>query len=416
MHKCEFCEREFEKVTGLKNHQDRVHTDLVVYEYRCEICGVGFNGLNHILAHISKKHKDIKVEDYYNQYIYGKLKCKYCGVVLPYDRFSGSFCNQQHYESYNRELKGLVNFECSICGAGYKKLGGLQLHLSKIHHFDNIQLEEYYRKHIWKEGEPDGKCLWCGKELTFTSFTDGYNKFCYNTECNVKWYNQNTTRKEDAAKSTKEVYEKHPEKLYTRPEYWMLKGFTEKDAIEIISKNQSTFTKEKCIEKLGEVEGLKRWQERQDTWQKTMNDKPIEEIERINRAKMGKKSFSKISQTLFWWIDELLNEKYKKIYFAEKKNEQNTFENNEFMVRTTNNTNRFLDFYIPKIKKCIEFDGDYWHDINTVGNVERDKIREEEIIDTIKDIQILHIKEKDYNDDPEKVINQCLEFLDAKTN
>jgi len=412
MFNCNFCGKSFKQVTGLKNHLNRVHPDKVKYDYVCQICGDGFNGIQHILSHITKKHKDISVIDYFNKFIYGSLKCKFCGDVLSYEkRFSGNFCNQQHYETYKRNLKGVVNYSCKICNNGYEKLGGLQLHLVQLHNFDKIQLEEYYKTNIWKDGDPDGNCLWCGSQLKWVSFTEGYNKFCYNKECNVKWYNQNTDRKKIAAKSLSETYLEDKSLLLMNKEYWIKKGFTEEEAKIKVKERQSTFSKEKCIEKFGEIEGMKRWQERQNKWQKKLNNKPIEEIERINRSKMGIKSFSKISQSLFWWLNELLKNKYKLIYFAENKNnEKNIFKNSEYMIHTINNTNRFLDFYIPEINKCIEFDGDYWHDINTVGNVERDRIREEEVIETLN-CKIFHVKERDYRENSIKVINECMEFL-----
>jgi hypothetical protein len=55
-------------------------------------------------------------------------------------------------------------------------------------------------------------------------------------------------------------------------EYWLKKGFSDSESSEIISKNQSTFSLHKCIEKLGEIEGRKKWEERQEKWKKSMND------------------------------------------------------------------------------------------------------------------------------------------------
>jgi hypothetical protein len=46
-------------------------------------------------------------------------------------------------------------------------------HLSPCH---NMNTKEYYDKHIKKDG--DGKCIECGKETTFKSFTRGYAEFC----------------------------------------------------------------------------------------------------------------------------------------------------------------------------------------------------------------------------------------------
>ena len=71
-----------------------------------------------------------------------------------------------------------------------------------------------------------------------------------------------------------------------------------------------------------------------------------------------------------------------------------------------------LDFYVKDIDKCIEFDGDYWHGQKR-GNQKRDKIREVEIMKSYPTLKIFHVKERDYKNDPEKVINECLDFINS---
>ena len=46
-------------------------------------------------------------------------------------------------------------------------------HLKPKH---NINLKQYYDKHIKKE--IDGKCLHCGKDTNFYGYNKGYAKFC----------------------------------------------------------------------------------------------------------------------------------------------------------------------------------------------------------------------------------------------
>ena len=70
-------------------------------------------------------------------------------------------------------------------------------------------------------------------------------------------------------------------------EYYLLRGFTEEEATQEISKIQSTFSLEICIEKYGYVEGNLLWQDRQDRWQNTLNSKPQDEIDEYN-SKKGK--------------------------------------------------------------------------------------------------------------------------------
>ena len=68
-------------------------------------------------------------------------------------------------------------------------------------------------------------------------------------------------------------------------EYWLLKGYDVRNAIEKIAKEQSTFSMKKCIETYGPIDGYKRWKERQEKWQKTLNNKSDEEKLKILRDK-----------------------------------------------------------------------------------------------------------------------------------
>lgn len=69
-------------------------------------------------------------------------------------------------------------------------------------------------------------------------------------------------------------------------DYYTSRGFTEKEAKAKLKERQSTFSLEKCIERYGEEKGRKVFEARQEKWQNTLNSKPLEEIERINKAKM----------------------------------------------------------------------------------------------------------------------------------
>lgn len=68
-------------------------------------------------------------------------------------------------------------------------------------------------------------------------------------------------------------------------EYWMERGFTEEEAISKVATIQATFSLEKNIEKYGLVEGTKRWKDRQEKWQNTLNAKPEHEKQRIRKEK-----------------------------------------------------------------------------------------------------------------------------------
>jgi len=68
-------------------------------------------------------------------------------------------------------------------------------------------------------------------------------------------------------------------------EFYTAKGFSEEEAKELVSEFQSVFSKEKCIEKYGNIVGLEIFNDRQEKWQATLKSKPEEVIKDINRRK-----------------------------------------------------------------------------------------------------------------------------------
>lgn len=199
--------------------------------------------------------------------------------------------------------------------------------------------------------------------------------------------------------------------------YWVKKGFSEEDAKKKVSERQRTFSLEKCIQKYGKKDGIKRWQQRQDKWQNTLKSKTPEEIERINRAKLnnGGKSYSLISQSLFWKIYEIIKNDYSTIKFATLLNDKGDSDwsgkSHEQYISGKNNERFFLDFYIADTLKVIEFDGEYWH-----NKIKKVKIRDKKKDDFLTEngYKLLRVKEEDFRKNPEKIINECLNFIKEK--
>jgi hypothetical protein len=75
-------------------------------------------------------------------------------------------------------------------------------------------------------------------------------------------------------------------------EFWLSKGLSYNDAAEKLKDFQKNFSKEICIEKYGEEEGLRIWSERQRKWQHTLNSKSEEELNDINQRKNRWKNLS----------------------------------------------------------------------------------------------------------------------------
>lgn len=94
-------------------------------------------------------------------------------------------------------------------------------------------------------------------------------------------------------KKRKENPEKYQAYTNTQLQYWLDKGLSLDDAKKVLSERQSTFSLKKCIEKYGKSEGEKKFQERQDKWQKTLNSKSNDEIQKINESKCVKAAYIK---------------------------------------------------------------------------------------------------------------------------
>ena len=80
-------------------------------------------------------------------------------------------------------------------------------------------------------------------------------------------------------------------------EYYMLRGFTEEESINMVSDAQNTFSLDICIEKYGIVTGREVWNDRQDRWQATLNAKSDDEKDDINRRKVATTNFRTLWDT-----------------------------------------------------------------------------------------------------------------------
>jgi hypothetical protein len=219
-------------------------------------------------------------------------------------------------------------------------------------------------------------------------------------------------------KKFKDNPEKYASKYTSKIEYYLNKGFSEKDANEELSKRQTTFSLDKCIERYGEVEGFNRWKKRQDDWTNTMDSKTEEEKIEINRKKMMNGSgYSKISQEIFHKIQS---------YYPENNIRYEEL-NSEFVVYDNKEKKYYKYDYVDFTKKkVIEFNGDYWHCnpikyneyyVHPILNKsakelwEKDKIKKSWIEN--KGYILFTIWESEYRKDPQQVLEKCLQFLNS---
>lgn len=332
-----------------------------------------------------------------------QFKCDLCDKA---------FCTKKALTKHKNELHGILSkdqekttnaeskriIECKICGKKVGRLNHLSRHIKNDH--TDITVEDYYMKYTLNTNIRPS-CKQCGNKVNF-DFTVGFNDFCC-FSCSTTWYAKNTNRIKTAMNTIKENKKNDPD-FQLGPmhiKYWINKGYSEEDAKKMVTERQTTFNLEKCIKKYGEVAGKLRWKDRQNKWIKNYK----------------KRNYSIISQKLFWKLFDNIDKNII-LKFAQNNNgiKDESGKNHEYVIET-NESYCKLDFYIPEINYCIEFDGDYWHG-EKPGNKERDNIRENQIKIKNPNITIVHVKEKDFKNDPDLIIqtliNDIIKRIDEK--
>lgn len=304
----------------------------------------------------------------------------------------------------------------------HQKLKTLGQELNKIEYDKEKFFLEYGEKHLSEHYDSvkakdallgqwrlKKECAHCGSDTKFNYSMNEWPVFCSFT-CSTTWYAEHTDRPQQALKTLKKRKEKNPD-LQLRPNqirYWLNKGFSEEEAKNQVKERQITNTLEKFIKRYGEELGLQKWNERQEKWLLSMK-------------KVGAfKGFSNVSSELFSNLEYKLN---KKLFYG--KNE-NTIRLKERSINP--------DCLYKETKKIIEFYGDYWHanpkkynaskEIKKIKTSdshkstakeiwEHDAQREKDIIDAGYKLKI--VWESDFTNNPDKVLNECLEFLNDES-
>lgn len=310
-------------------------------------------------------------------------------------------------------------FKCEICGREFKSKNGLGKHVG-IGEKKNITSEEYYLKYMKNVyGNPNNKCKTCGKETKYAGLFCGYSQYCSNRCINnspeMKEKHKETSRKNwgcDHPMQNKEVFERSEQtniKLYGYKNPFQVEEFKDKFKETNMKRRGCEWpTQNKEVRKKIKETSLKNWGVDNPMKNKKIKRRMMDTLHK----NFGKYSnfyprFSLESQDLFREIDKQIPKSIK-CYFATNGSD---LETNEYqvLVESREVDVRFLDFYIPSLKKCIEFDESFHK-----NQIEEDIKRENEIKRSILDIEILRISIDEYKESFNNTLSKCLEFLGIK--
>jgi hypothetical protein len=346
---------------------------------------------------------------------------KTCSEMCKHKLLAFRHNDKKKQELSEEEFRELA--ECKICGI---KGSDLTSHITRRH---GISVDEYRNRYNVERIHSLGYLK--KSSMRITGDKNPVHKLKDKQEISpfsYKFYlkrgfSESVSREMALAKSRKMNNDLSPNQDTSKIEYWIKKcGGDIVCATEMYIDRQTTFSKKICVEKYGEEEGVKIWQARQDRWMSTMNSKTDGEKAEINKKKLksiigcAARSYSKISQELFKRIYYAIEHKYKDVYFATLKDNGDIIDdgiNNEYK-QLTELSYKLLDFYIPSINKCIEFDGEYFHsDEFRGGTIARDAKREKDILEAAPEMKILHITEREFKENRKETIDKCLRFING---
>lgn len=324
--------------------------------FKCKICGKELETHDKYTQHIVKKHQ-IATKEYYDKYIdvNAKKTCDICGLELKFINLSEGYSDNCTHQ----------NFKCEICGRDHLKTSkALLMHLIRDHR--SVSHREYYNSYLKKEDE--GLCKICDKPTKFENFTLGYRDCCC-ADCTREY---NTGYRNNF--QTPEVIEKI-KKTNIKTRNKNLRIFEKDNNLILISKLNLKYFK-----RIVEYKNLEVIYYHQNKYVKK-SEISLKELRQLDKKfqKEAKIYNSKYEAELHEWLKE--------IYQGE------ILDNKYGIIK--DDTKKQLDFYIPEKNLAIEFNGDYWHSVNTGRDpnyhLNKTKLCQE------KGIRLIHIFEYEWN-------------------
>jgi len=374
----------------------------IEFPFTCPITGRTFQSAQGLSCYVVKTLK-VNHEDYYDNYInHRDSSCFFCGNKGKFISISKGYrnlcddliCVKKSFSSHTVE------------GFMYRNMCSRQ-DAEKLFEIENKrQLEERTKtQNKLRKEDPfwDKKrsrnCIefWIEKGLTKEQ-----------SEIEVKKVMNEIHDK--TSKKLKSNPQKYASKYPTKVEYYLSRGYSSEEAKIKISEIQNRFSLKSCIEKYGDVEGKRVFEERQERWQST--------LEKNGNLKGG---YSKVSQNLFYDIlksytntDDIVN-----VYFWTK--------NKEYFLK--NDKSIFLYDYVDINKmKIIEYNGDQYHANPKIYSAlemphpyhkskeytaekiwNRDNIKNE--LARSRGFDILVIWDSEYKKYPKQTLEKCIKFI-----
>ena len=268
------------------------------------------------------------------------------------------------------------------------------------------EIKEYYSNLFKGDKNPNAKC----------NTTEEYRKSISPFSKSFKKYDGMTD--EEKEKQIREYLQCDRDDRNTNQiKYWIKKGYSEEEAKQKVSERQSTFTLEKCIEKYGEEDGIKRYTERQTKWSAKVE--AMYQQGMFSKVPLTQNSsiFSKFEKDM---VDSIIDELDLNI------DDINCYKNSQFQLSNVNDKcgNKIFSYDFKFGNKIIEFNGDFWHmnpdmyDSDYVHPYSNLSAEEKWEIDEIKlncafqnGYEILTIWEQEYNENKKATIQKCVDFL-----
>jgi hypothetical protein len=194
-------------------------------------------------------------------------------------------------------------------------------------------------------------------------------------------------------------------------EYWIQQANGDAEVAKQMYKNFQTKDLQRFVDLYGEQEGKTRHMAKTVKWLNTLNSKPLEELNKINARKVKKSGcfYSKAELEIFNELKKHVAELTDQFAICRDPEEK---------------SKKFYLYDMQYQNKIIEYNGDFWHanpakyDESFVNPYTKQTFKQI----TDKDADKLNLAKKsgytvkivwenDYKKDPQRVIQECLQFL-----